>query len=54
MQTLYELLGAHPDDDADGVKSAFREAVKAHHPDLNAGDPEAASRSRQIPAAKAI
>jgi curved DNA-binding protein CbpA len=48
MKTLYDLLGARPDDDADALRAAFRKAAKAHHPDLHAGDPYAAIRFRQI------
>ena len=33
MPTLYELLEALPEDDADGLRAAFRKAAKAHHPD---------------------
>src|SRR5215475_2451923 len=54
MKSLYELLGANADDDAEALKQAFREAVKAHHPDLHPGDPDAPSRFRQIVAANAI
>jgi curved DNA-binding protein CbpA len=48
MNTLYDLLGAHADDDAEGLRNAFRKAAKANHPDLHAGDPDAAMRFRQI------
>jgi curved DNA-binding protein CbpA len=48
MKTLYHLLGACPDDDAEALRAAFRIAAKANHPDLNAGDPDAAIRFRQI------
>jgi hypothetical protein len=51
MKTLYDLLGARPDDDAEKLKSAFRKAAKANHPDLHAGDPDAPLRLRQIVAA---
>jgi hypothetical protein len=51
MKTLYDLLGARPDDDAEKLKSAFRKAAKANHPDLHAGDPDAPLRFRQIVAA---
>ena len=44
MKTLYDLLGALPDDDADDIRAAFRKAVKESHPDLNAGDPDTALR----------
>ena len=48
MKTLYDLLGALPDDDADEIRAAFRKAVKESHPDVNSGDPDAALRFRQI------
>ena len=54
MATLYDLLGALPDDDADGLRAAFRRAAKASHPDVNPGDPVAAERFRRIVRANAI
>ena len=54
MDTLYELLGALPHDDADGLRSAFRRAVKGAHPDIRPGDPDAAVRFRQIVRANEI
>lgn len=48
MKTLYDLLSARPDDDAEALRAAFRKAAKAHHPDLHAGDQYAAIRFRQI------
>jgi curved DNA-binding protein CbpA len=54
MKTLYDLLGALADDDAESLRSAFRKAAKATHPDLNAGDPDAPLRFRQIFRAHAI
>ena len=48
MGTLYELLGALPDDNAEGLRTAFRKAAKATHPDLNPDNPEAAMRFRQL------
>lgn len=54
MPTLYELLEALADDDADGIRAAFRKAAKAHHPDNNPGDPNAAQRFRRIVRAHAI
>jgi tetratricopeptide (TPR) repeat protein len=48
MKTLYDLLGALPEDDAEELRSAFRKAVKGTHPDINPGDPDAALRFRQI------
>jgi tetratricopeptide (TPR) repeat protein len=54
MKSLYGLLDAHEDDDPDALKTAFRRAVKAHHPDLHPGDPEAPERFRQIIAANTL
>jgi curved DNA-binding protein CbpA len=54
MKTLYELLEALPDDDADGLRAAFRKAAKANHPDFNPGNPEASERFRRIVRANAI
>jgi curved DNA-binding protein CbpA len=48
MKTLYDLLGARPDDDVEALKAAFRKAAKANHPDLHAGDPYASARFRRI------
>jgi curved DNA-binding protein CbpA len=48
MTTLYDLLGALPHDDAQGLRTAFRNAVKGTHPDIRPGDPDAALRFRQI------
>src|SRR5450631_198829 len=54
METLYDLLGACVGDDAETLKKAFRKAVKANHPDLNAGDAEASTRIRRSIGAYAI
>jgi tetratricopeptide (TPR) repeat protein len=54
VQTLYELLGALPEDDADGLRAAFRKAVKASHPDNHPDDPEAPQRFRRIVRANTI
>jgi hypothetical protein len=48
MDTLYDLLGALPHDDAEALRTAFRRAVKGAHPDIRPGDPDAALRFRQI------
>jgi hypothetical protein len=48
MKTLYDVLGARPDDDAGRLKEAYRKAVKANHPDHHAGDPEAVERLARI------
>jgi DnaJ domain len=48
METLYDLLGALPDDGADDLRAAFRSAVKRAHPDVNPGDPDAELKLRRI------
>jgi DnaJ-class molecular chaperone len=47
MQNLCDLLGVRPDDNAETIKKAFREAAKASHPDHHGDDPQAAVRFRQ-------
>jgi hypothetical protein len=54
METLYDLLGALPEDDADSLRAAFRHAVKSSHPDLNPGDPQAALKFRKLVRANEI
>jgi curved DNA-binding protein CbpA len=54
MQTLYDLLGALPSDDAEGLRTAFRKAVKGSHPDIHPDDPDAAMKFRQIVRANEI
>jgi DnaJ domain len=48
MKTLYDLLDVRPDDDAEGLKQAFRKAVKASHPDIHTDDPDATRRFRHF------
>ena len=48
MGTLYDLLGALPGDDAEGLRTAFRRAAKTTHPDMNPDDPEASRRFREL------
>ena len=54
METLYDLLGALPRDDAESLRTAFRQAVKGTHPDLHPGDPDAGKKFRQIVRAQEI
>jgi curved DNA-binding protein CbpA len=54
MTTLYDLLGALPHDDAEGLRTAFRRAVKGAHPDIRPGDPDAALKFREIVRANEI
>jgi curved DNA-binding protein CbpA len=48
MTTLYELLGALPNDGAEDLRTAFRKAAKATHPDTNPDDPDASLRFREL------
>jgi tetratricopeptide (TPR) repeat protein len=48
VPTLYELLDALPEDDADSVRAAFRKAAKTNHPDNNPDDPDAPQRFRRV------
>jgi curved DNA-binding protein CbpA len=54
MKTLYDLLGALPSDDAEGLRIAFRRAVKGAHPDIHPDDPDAALKFREIVRANEI
>jgi curved DNA-binding protein CbpA len=54
METLYDMLGALPRDDADELRAAFRRAVKGAHPDLHPGDPLAGQKFREIVRANEI
>src|SRR5258708_20294415 len=54
METLYDLLGALPNDDADELRAAFRRAVKRLHPDINSEDLDAGLKFRQIVRANEI
>ena len=54
METLYDLLGALPNDGADDLRAAFRRAVKRAHPDVNREDQEAGPKFRRIVRANEI
>jgi curved DNA-binding protein CbpA len=54
METLYDLLGALPNDDAESLRAAFRRAVKQAHPDVNPGDPDAGLKFHRIMRANEI
>lgn len=54
METLYDLLGALPNDGADELRAAFRRAVKRAHPDIHPGDPDAGLKFRRIVRANEI
>jgi hypothetical protein len=44
----YAVLGIDRDATDKQVKAAYRKLAKKHHPDVNPGDPESASRFREI------
>lgn len=48
--TLYALLGAKQDDDAENLKRAYRRTAMTHHPDRSR-EPDATERFQQIQAA---
>ena len=48
MQTLYDLLGALPEDSAEDLRLAFRRAAKATHPDIHTEDEDAPERFRRL------
>src|SRR5258708_18229524 len=54
METLYDLLGALPKDDAEGLQTAFRQAVKSAHPHIHPGDPHPAPKFTDIVRANQI
>jgi len=54
MRTLYDLLDVRSDADDEALRKAYHRAAKAHHPDLNARDPDAPRRFSQIAAAIGI
>ncbi len=52
MKTPYDVLGVAPDADEQAIASAFREAAKACHPDLNPEDRAAEQQFKQVIAAR--
>lgn len=48
MKTLYDVLGVPCDADNEALNKAYRKAAKSYHPDLNAGDPNASRRFKQV------
>ncbi len=54
MTTLYEVLDVPRNCDSEKLTEAFRKAVKANHPDLNAEDASATARFRLIVRAKTV
>ena len=51
MNDPYSVLGVSKDASEEEIKSAYRRLAKKYHPDLNPGDPEAASKMNEINAA---
>lgn len=51
MADLYEVLGVKRDASEEEIRKAYRRLAKKHHPDLNAGSPEAEDRFKQVTAA---
>lgn len=51
MADHYETLGVTADATDEEIKRAFKKLARVHHPDLNAGDPEAERRFKEINAA---
>ena len=52
MNTPYDILGVPRSASDEAIKAAFHSAAKACHPDLNAGDPSAAQKLKQLIAAR--
>jgi tetratricopeptide (TPR) repeat protein len=48
MTTYYELLGVPPGAKNEVIKTAFRKALKEHHPDLHRGDASSERHSKKI------
>jgi curved DNA-binding protein CbpA len=48
MTDPYKILGIAKTASADEVKKAYRKLAKQHHPDLNPGNAESASKFKDI------
>jgi curved DNA-binding protein CbpA len=48
MNISYDILGVPRSASEEAIRAAFHSAAKACHPDLNAGDPAAAQKLKQI------
>src|SRR5262245_1018315 len=51
MDTPYDILGVPRNASDEAIRAAFHGAARACHPDLNAGDPAAEQRLKQLIAA---
>ena len=51
MNDPYKTLGVSKTASADEIKKAYRKLAKQHHPDLNPGSAEAASKFKDISSA---
>ncbi|GAB2612239.1 DnaJ C-terminal domain-containing protein [Pseudactinotalea suaedae] len=51
---FYASLGVPKDADAAAIKKAYRKLARTHHPDQNAGDPQAETRFKEIGEAYAV
>ena len=47
-RTLYDVLGVRRDADLETINQAFRQAVKAHHPDVDGGEAAASEKFHDI------
>ena len=54
MRDYYEILSIPKDCDGAALKSAFRKLAMEHHPDRNAGCPDATARFKEINEAYSI
>src|SRR3954453_2035090 len=44
----YDVLGVSRSASADELKKAYRKLARQHHPDVNAGDPHAEERFKEV------
>ncbi len=48
MKDPYEVLGVRRGDSEETIRKAYRKLAKRHHPDVNAGKPDAAEKFKEI------
>ena len=48
LRDYYEILGVVRTASPDDVKQAYRKLARAHHPDMNPGDPNAEARFKEV------